>query len=172
MSNVVIEFQTDTQSCFCLYVAYSDGDFLCVQHINKGDLVEYRLSLSHLQYIKDISSLDDLLAYSKANTNIKSYSKTNKQDTSLREETLCPCPPETSPLDEVGGGILARHTLLSESVSSDLSITGEFFLSDLVEMLEDFAPVSESVSVCECVHPWLLGDFVCSHCLSKPDNIF
>ena len=50
-----------------------------------------------------------------SNSVSRSYPK-NNQDTSLREETLCPCPPETSPLDEVGGGILARYELLKESV--------------------------------------------------------
>lgn len=50
-----------------------------------------------------------------SNSVSRSYPKDN-QDTSLREETLCPCPPETSPLDEVGGGILARHALLQESI--------------------------------------------------------
>lgn len=50
-----------------------------------------------------------------SNSVSRSYPK-NNQDTSLREETLCPCPPEASPLDEVGGGILARFELLKESV--------------------------------------------------------
>lgn len=85
MSNVVIEFQEDTQTAFCLYVAYHDGDFLCVQHISKGDLFEYRLSLSHVQSIKAIPSLSDLLAYAKAN-----------QIQQPQAETLCPRSPEIS----------------------------------------------------------------------------
>lgn len=85
MSNVVIEFQEDTQTAFCLYVAYHDGDFLCVQHISKGDLLEYRLSLSHVQSIKAIPSLSDLLAYAKAN-----------QIQQPQAETLCPRSPENS----------------------------------------------------------------------------
>ena len=58
---------------------------------------------------------------------IKKSLKKSLEDTS----TLCPCPPETSPLDEVGGGIPARHMLLSESVSGGLSVTGDFLASDL-----------------------------------------
>lgn len=50
-----------------------------------------------------------------SNSVSRSYPKDNS-NTSLLEETLCPCPPETSPLDEVGGGILACFALLSESV--------------------------------------------------------
>ncbi len=50
-----------------------------------------------------------------SNSVCRFYPKIN-QDTSLPEETLCPCPPETSPLDEVGVGILARFELLKESV--------------------------------------------------------
>lgn len=50
-----------------------------------------------------------------SNSVSRSYSKHN-QDTSLCEETLCLCPPETSPLDEVGGGILSRHASLAETV--------------------------------------------------------
>ncbi|MFK3866861.1 hypothetical protein ACI2IV_00045 [Psychrobacter faecalis] len=85
MSNVVIEFQEDTQTAFCLYVAYHDGDFLCVQHISKGDLLEYRLSLSHVESIKAIPSLSDLLAYAKAN-----------QIQQPQAETLCLRSPEIS----------------------------------------------------------------------------
>ena len=78
-----------------------------------------------------------------SNSVSRSYPKDN-QDTSLREETLCPRPPETSPLDEVGGGISARHMLLSETVSGGLSITGDFLGSDLDELLKDFFPVNGS----------------------------
>ena len=56
---------------------------------------------------------------------------------------FCPCPPETSPLDEVGGGIPARHMLLNETVSGGLSVTGNFLLSDLDELLKDY-PVNGS----------------------------
>ena len=126
MSNVVIEFQEDTQTAFCLYVAYHDGDFLCVQHISKGDLLEYRLSLSHVESIKAIPSLSDLLAYAKAN-----------QIQQPQADTLCPCPPETSPLDEVGVGIPARHMLLSETVSGGLSITGCFSPADFDNLFRE-----------------------------------
>lgn len=78
-----------------------------------------------------------------SNSVSRSYPKDN-QDTSLREETLCLCPPETSPLDEVGGGIPARHMLLTETVSGGLSFTGDFLLSDLDELLKDFFPVNGS----------------------------
>ena len=61
----------------------------------------------------------------------------NNQDTSLREETLCPRPPETSPLDEVGGGIPARHMLLSETVSGGLSITGCFSPADFDNLFRE-----------------------------------
>lgn len=56
--------------------------------------------------------------------------------------TPCPRSPETSPLDEVDGGIPVRHMLLSETVSGRLSVTGDFFLSDLDELLKDFFPVN------------------------------
>ena len=122
MSNVVIEFQEDTQTAFCLYVAYHDGDFLCVQHISKGDLLEYRLSLSHVESIKAIPSLSDLLAYAKAN-----------QIQQPQADTLCPCPPETSDntakasvevvFDEVDGGIFTNDDPVDCFVCGD-NLTG------------------------------------------------
>lgn len=67
-----------------------------------------------------------------------------KKDLDAAAASLCLCPPETSPLDEVGGGISARHMLLSETVSGGLSVTGDFLLSDLDELLKDFFPVNGS----------------------------
>lgn len=73
-----------------------------------------------------------------SNSVSRTYPK-NNQDTSLREETLCLCPPETSPLDEVGGGILARHELLKESVPvCDCGST--FYRDDLGSCYDCFFP--------------------------------
>lgn len=73
-----------------------------------------------------------------SNSVSRSYSK-NNEDTSLREETLCPCPPETSPLDEVGGGILARHALLKESVPV-CECGSTFYRDDLGSCYDCFFP--------------------------------
>ena len=127
MSNVVIEFQEDTQTAFCLYVAYHDGDFLCVQHISKGDLVEYRLSPSHVQSIKAVSSLSDLLAYAKAN-----------HIQQPQAETLCPCPPETSDTaaiggtDDVDGGIFSIVKRLKEIKEEINQLNGSAFEKSLL----------------------------------------
>lgn len=99
-----------------------------------------------------------------SNSVSRSYPK-NNQDTSLREETLCPRPPETSPLDEVGGGISARHMLLSETVSGGLSITGDFFASDLDFLFKPRLP--ENCLYCDIEissDDALYNDGVCNDC--------
>ena len=78
----------------------------------------------------------------------KTYPKNNKdKDTSFRYETSRPAPVVPSDdgdgallssTDDVHGGIPARHMLLSETVSGGLSITGDFLLSDLDELLKDY----------------------------------
>ena len=99
-----------------------------------------------------------------SNSVSRSYPK-NNQDTSLREETLCPRPPETSPLDEVGGGISARHMLLSETVSGGLSITGDFLASDLDFLFKPRLP--ENCLYCDIEissDDALYNDGVCNDC--------
>lgn len=68
-------------------------------HYHHNLLKSSEISLEDFQYVLDI------------NSRIKS----------ILNSTLCPCPPETSDTalsstDDVDGGILARHALLSETV--------------------------------------------------------
>lgn len=84
----------------------------------------------------DISSSEFRIKADRLSNQVKKY-------LDAAAASLCPCPPETSPL-EVGGGISARHMLLSESVTGGLSVTGDFLLSDLDELLKDFFPVNGS----------------------------
>lgn len=88
-------------------VTVPDEDYIRVRAYNS--LAETQLSyfLAHCDYEKlaSFSSISALLKFAKENHVFRDYPK-----------ILCPCPPETSPLDEVGGGILARFELLKESV--------------------------------------------------------
>lgn len=98
MSNVVIEFEQDNQFAYCVYVAHCNGSYLSVQHIQGGDLTDYRLNARHLAALVD---------YAKAN------------QVQPQAATHCPCPPETSndltvhananaSTLQVDGGILVR----------------------------------------------------------------
>ncbi|MBA2058437.1 hypothetical protein H0262_11190 [Psychrobacter cryohalolentis] len=100
----------------------------------------YHLLPIHHEKLISYTSLPLLLAYARRNrigSKSRSYPK-NNQDTSIREETLCPCPPETSSL-EVGGGILARHELLKESVPV-CECGSTFFRDDLGSCYDCFFP--------------------------------
>lgn len=82
-------------------------DYIKVHSYDASKEVHFHYFLARCDYenLAAFTSIDDLLKFAKANHIFRDYPK-----------TLCPCPPETSPLDEVGGGILARHALLNESV--------------------------------------------------------
>lgn len=120
------------------------------------NLEVFNLSSTHYEKLVSYTSLPLLLAYAKRNqipasicladdhqdirqcSNCEHDDQCAKQLAYLATDTFCPCPPEASPLDEVGGGISARHMLLSETVSGGLSVTGDFLLSDLDELLKDY----------------------------------
>ncbi|MGP5555391.1 hypothetical protein [Psychrobacter celer] len=88
-------------------VTVPEEDYIKVYSYNTLEETHLAYFLAHCDYEKlaSFTSVSALLRYAKENCVFKDYPK-----------PLCPCPPETSPLDEVGGGIPARHMLLSESV--------------------------------------------------------
>lgn len=81
MPNVINEFDQGSQSAYCLYIAHCDGSYLFVQHIQYGAFTDYRLNPRHLDAIKNISSLAELVDYAKANSNSKADSKADLYET-------------------------------------------------------------------------------------------
>lgn len=63
-------------------------------------------------------------------------------DSPVEVLTLCPCPPETS-----------EHIPDTDKAEVD----GDSFFSE---------------PKCQCGHPWVIGDFICSHCSFKSDIPF
>lgn len=140
MSNSVARFIFDNTPCEYTHNAYFllayNSDYkvnivfdnirdtkLCVDNRITNECVYLELTKDQITHLLSIDCPDAFIAYAL---------------------TLCPRPLETSPLDEVGGGISACHMLLSETVSGGLSVTGDFLLSDLDELLKDFFPVNSS----------------------------
>lgn len=151
MSNSVSRFTTDSYtssdiSSFYLY-AYDGSHVAYIVFNNIASATKLRI------YKRDLSS--QTYSYDLTKEQIAHLLSLDCPDAFIAYAlTLCPCPPETSDntakasvevvLDEVGGGIPARHMLLSETVSGGLSVTGDFLLSDLDELLKDFFPVNGS----------------------------
>ncbi|MGP9689551.1 hypothetical protein ACT3TH_10360 [Psychrobacter sp. AOP22-C1-C5] len=105
-------------------------DYIKVHSYDASKEVHFHYFLARCDYenLAAFTSIDDLLKFAKANHIFRDYPK-----------AFCPCPPETSPLDEVGGGILARHALLKESVPV-CECGSTFYRDDLGSCYDCFFP--------------------------------
>lgn len=137
----------------------------------------YYLDSIHYDKLTSYQSLSALVKYAKANQTTRVYPKTNS-NSSIRVETSCPRPPETSfdstvnananaSANDVDGGILYPNCSVCGAFTTEdeyLTYFGQCqYCEDNPELHGDR---------CECGADWVIGKYFCVECGFESDDPF